>query len=797
MMKNLYLRHEELTSPCKIDTLEFETTADLEPLQGIIGQERAVEALKFGLTMKKKGYNIFIAGLSGTGRNSYTNSLAWELAEKMEVPKDWVYVYNFKNPDNPKALSMNPGVAAEFKKDLECMLEQLQKEIPIVFNGTEYESSKNNLFKEFHQKNQQIIQELNEVAKEGGFTFKETEQGLLTVPLKDGRPMTQEEYDELSVEEMDKIRMASNQLSYKTLDIFNRLKDLEEELSKAIKQLDEKTGYNKINYYIVKLLKKYGETKKIKEYINELEEDVIANLDMFKQRQEKKEIKNSMNKMMKTNENFFNRYKVNLFIDHQELQSAPIINETNPTFSNLLGMIEYKNEMGMLKTDFMEIKPGSLHKANGGFLILQVKEILAQPYAWETLKRTLKTGEINIESLNKQMGHVITSSLKPEAIPVEVKVILIGDNYTYQLLYNLDEDFKKMFKIMADFDIEMKKTNDNIFKMARFIATHCKEEGLKDFHKTAIARMIEYSSRLADHQEKLSSRFNQIVEILYEADAWAQMESTPIVKKEHIEKAIYQKIYRNSKYEEKLNEMFQEGTLLIDVAGEKIGQINGLAVMGTGEHSFGKPNRITVSTHKGRASIINIEREVKKSGSLHDKGVLILSGYLGCKYAQQQPISLAVSISFEQSYSVIDGDSASSTELYAILSSIAEVPIKQGIAVTGSVNQKGEIQPIGGVNEKIEGFFDVCKLKGFTGDQGVIIPKQNIKNLMLKQEVIQAVKENKFHIYAIQHVEEGIEILTGIAAGEKDENGEYPEGSINDLIMKKLKNLKSESCRAK
>lgn len=792
MISTLRLKAEELTSPCDICDLPFETTGDLKPLKEIIGQDRAVEALEFGLNIKKKGYNIFIAGLSGTGRNSYANSITEKLAETMPIPNDWVYVYNFKNPDSPKALSMEAGNGAHFKKNIEGMIKQLRKEIPTTFSGTEYESKKNDIIKEFQQRNQEIVDELNKTSKKHGFLFKETEEGLVTLPLKEGRPMTQEEYAALSVEEMEKLREASNNLSLETMELFNKLRDLQEELNIAIKKLDEKIAYDLINYHIKKMIQRYGHRKEIVDYINDLEKDIIENVDAFKTGDNKKDMKQLLMMPMKSNEQFFNRYRVNLFIDNAGLKHAPIINETNPTFSNILGAIEYKNEMGILKTDFMEIKPGSLHKANGGFLILQAKDILTQPFAWESLKRTLKTSEINIESLSNQMGYVVTSTLKPEAIPIDVKVILIGDNYIYHTLYNLDEDFKKLFKIMADFDVEMEKNKENLLKMAKFIATHCNQEGLKEFDKTAVARVIEYSSRLADHQEKLSSRFNQIVEILYEADAWAQYEGATLVSKAHVEKAIKQKIYRNSKYEEKLNEMFKEGTLLIDVEGEKIGQINGLAVMGTGEYTFGKPSRITVSTYRGKPGIINIEREVQKSGSLHDKGVLILSGYLGCKYAQEQPLSLSVSISFEQNYSIIDGDSASSTELYAILSSIAEVPIKQSIAVTGSVNQKGEIQPIGGVNEKIEGFFDICKIKGLTGEQGVMIPKQNIKNLMLKEEVIEAVKNNKFHIYAVSHVEEGIEILTGLPAGKKNEKGEYPEGTLNYLIVEKLKKL-SES----
>ncbi len=788
MQEKYRLKPEILTSPCNINAFDFETTSDLTPLKGIIGQERAVEALNFGLRMKKKGYNIYIAGLSGTGRSSYSNSITEKLAEELPRPNDWVYVYNFKNADRPRALSMEPGLGAQFKNDVEDMIDQLLKEIPVIFGGTDYETKRNEVFREFQQKNQELIVKLNQVAQKHSFMFKESEHGLVTIPLKDARPMTQEEYGNLTTEEMEVIRHNSNELSIDTLEVFNSLKQLEEQMRERIKKLDESVGYGVINYYINKLVQRYGHREKLVEYINELEEDIVHNIDRFKKATEEETVPSLMMMPMKSDEGFINRYMVNLFINNAELDKAPIINESNPTFYNLIGTIEYKNEMGVYKTDFMQIKPGALHAANGGFLILNVKEILTQPYAWETLKRALKTGEINIESTNKMMGYLVTSTLKPEPIPLNLKVLLIGDFEIYHALYNMDEDFRKLFKIMADFDVEMKKDQENVYKMAKFIANHCQKEGLMNFDRSAVTRVIEYSSRLADNQERLSSRFNQIVEILYEADAWAEQMGADIVSKEQVERAIQQKIYRNSKYEEKLNEMFEEGTLLIDVDGEKVGQINGLVVMGTGEYSFGKPSRITVSTYRGKPGIINIEREVRKSGSIHDKGVLILSGYLGEKFAQEEPMSLSVSISFEQNYSMIDGDSASSTELYAILSSIAEVPIKQYIAVTGSVNQKGEIQPIGGVNEKIEGFFDVCKLKGLTGKQGVMIPKQNVKNLMLKQEVIEAVRNNQFHVYAIGHVDEGIEILTGITAGKKEKN-EYTKDSIYYLVSEKLKSL--------
>ncbi|SDY46801.1 ATP-binding protein [Tindallia californiensis] len=786
----------QLNSFCSMENFDFETTQELRPLKGIIGQDRAVKSLEFGLKMNKKGYNIYISGLSGTGRSSYSESIARSYAESMPTPQDWVYVYNFKHPDKPKSLGMEAGLGRQFKKDIESMIEQIRNEIITAFRSTDYESKKTELVKEYQNKNKEILKKLNEIAAEYGFMFKETEHGLVTIPLVEDRPMSQEEYENLSAEKMDELREKSNELSLKTFEHFNEIKDLEEQLRRKVKKLDEKTGYDVINYYIKKLLNRYNHRKEIREYINELERDIVENIHRFRKGEDSSQEKGNAFFIKKSGDDHFHlRYKVNLLVDHSETKHAPIINENNPTFYNLMGAIEYKNEMGALKTDFTQIKAGSLHMANGGFLLLHTREILLQPYAWDTLKRALKTNEINIENLSQQMGLIVTSSLKPEPIPLDIKVILIGDAYTYSLLYALDEDFKKLFKIMADFDTEMSRDQENMEKMAAFIATHCEEVGLKDFDRSAVCRVIQYSSRLADHQEKLTSRFSQVVEVLYEADQWATEDYSDTVAVEHVDKSIEERIYRNNKYEEKLNELFQDGTLLMDVTGNKTGQINGLVVMGSGQHSFGKPSRITVTTYRGKPGIINIEREVAKSGPIHSKGVYVLSGYLGKKYAQEHPISLSVSISFEQNYSMIDGDSASSTELYGILSSISNVPIKQSIAVTGSVNQNGEIQPIGGVNEKIEGFFDVCKRMSFTGDQGVIIPKQNMKNLMLKDEVVEAVKDGEFHIYAISHVEEGIEILTGVPAGTEDENGNYPEGTINAMVRNRLKRIHKEDSK--
>ncbi|MDU4935885.1 MAG: Lon protease family protein, partial [Peptostreptococcaceae bacterium] len=553
-------------------------------------------------------------------------------------------------------------------------------------------------------------------------------------------------------------------------EYIDKIKSCEDIYKNKSNELDRNVGRSLVGFYGQYLLTKYGEGEKVNKYINALCNDIVNNIAKFKKEPEddKKDAMALLGIMPnKRDDKFLNRYRVNLFIDNSECKECKIIVESNPTYYNLTGSIEYKNEMGSLTTSFMEIKPGAIHKANGGFLIINVRDLLSNPFSWECLKRTLKTEKINIESLNKQYGYLVTSTLKPEPIDLDLKVILIGDSYYYNLLYAYEDDFRNLFKIMADFDIEVDRNKDNIYKTVQLISNKCKESNLKHFDKSAVERLIEYSTRISDDKDKLSARFNKIVDIIYEADAVTDDYELYVTRKD-VDKAIKQKIYRNNKYEEKLNEMFENGTLLIDLDGEKVGQINGLAVMGTGEYSFGKPSKITASTYRGRRGIINIEREIKKSGSIHDKGVLILSGYLGNRYGKEKPLSISTSITFEQNYNGIDGDSASSTELYAIISSIADIPIKQYIAVTGSVSQKGEIQPIGGVNEKIEGFFDVCKIKGFTGKQGVMIPIQNVRNLILKDEIIEAVKEGSFNIYAISNIDEGLEILTGKSKEEID-----------------------------
>ncbi len=778
---------EDLKCKDVLENLDFKTTKEITPVKDIIGQNRAVQAIEFGLKMKQKGYNIYVAGASGVGRTRYTHNLIKKNLKSNSNLKDWVYVNNFKNANEPVSLSFKPGEGKVFKKDIEDIIDKLKNEVTKIFNSKEYEYHSRILMSELETNIENIIKELNEFARPRGFKFQATDKGLMSIPIKEnGELMQESELGNLTAIEVQTIREEGLKLNQDSKDYIDKIKMCEEVYKNKLKELDKTVGKSLVSFYEQYLINKYGNDEKIKKYIDDLCIDIVTNIDKFKE----EDGDNRQNPMAmlgimstKNQDKFFNRYKVNLFIDNSECNQCKIISESNPTYYNLVGCIEYKNEIGALTTSFMEIKPGALHKANGGYLILNVKDLLSNPFSWDCLKRALKTGTISIESLNKQFGYLVTSTLKPEPIELDIKIILIGDNYLYSMLYAYEEDFRNLFKIMADFDIEIDKNQENIYKTTQLIASKCEEENLKHFTKEAVEKLIEYSTRVSDSKDKLTARFNKILDIIYEADAISD-ENQEYITGIDVKNAIEQKRYRNNKYEEKLNEMFKDGTLLIDIDGEKVGQINGLAVMGTGEYSFGKPSKITASTYNGRSGVINIEREIKQSGSIHDKGVLILSGYLGSRYGKEKPLSITTSITFEQNYSGVDGDSASSTELYAIISSIANIPIKQYIAVTGSVSQKGEIQPIGGINEKIEGFFDVCKIKGFTGNQGVMMPIQNVKNLLLKDEVVEAIKEGKFNIYAIKSIEEGLEILTGKSMKEIDklvnENLDRYRNSSND-----------------
>ena len=790
------LRYDQLNNFCSAESFDFSTTDEIEALTTIIGQERAVKAFNFGLRVKNKGYNIYMAGPSGVGKTTYARLSTQKQASGEPVPYDWCYVYNFNDPRSPIALRFEPGMGRQFKDDMSELVEVFNVEIQKAFNSGDYETQKNEILKTYDDKRDILMKKLSEIAAEHGFTIKSTNSGMFFMPIVDGKAISEENYDSLSEEVKENINKESDLVQEQAAVIMRQIKDDEKELKKAVADLDYKVGMFAIGHHVNSIQEKYKNYERVIKYIEAVQEDVLENISQFIPSETEED--ENMAALMpllgkKTSEDITLKYKVNLLVDNSEGTGAPVIVDFNPTYFNLIGEIEYDSEFGNLRTDFMKIKAGLFHKANGGYLIVQAQDVLSNPFSWDAIRRVVKTKEIAIEAVREQTGAIAAPSLKPEPIPVDVKVIMIGSSYYYELLREYDEDFDKYFKILADFDYEMPRNGETINSFARFVKSYADKEKLMPFTADAVAALTEYSSRLVESQNKLSTRFNRISEILCEADAWAKMDDKDKTDRTYILKAIEEKEQRQKMYEEKLGEMLEENIIMVDTDGRKIGQINGLAVLDMGSYSFGNPSRITASTYVGKSGIINIEKEAQMSGPTHNKGVQIISGYLGSMYAQDFPLSLSCRICFEQNYNGIDGDSASSTELYCILSSLAEIPIKQNIAVTGSVNQKGEIQAIGGVTHKIEGFFDLCKKRGLTGEQGVMIPVSNVKDLVLNSEVCEAVKEGKFHIYPISTIDEGIEIMTDIPAGKKNAAGKYPPQSVHGKVMKKLREFYKKS----
>jgi len=782
------LKYKELNNKCSVKIFNFKDTSQISPDEGIIGQQRAEDAMEFGLRVRAKGYNIYICGPTGTGKTSYAKNCAIKIAQNQEVPDDWCYIYNFEKPNEPIAVNLPAGKGKEFKQDIEELVDLFKTEIPKVFESEEYEKGKAEKIREYQKKRSELLEKLSDDAEEKGFKVKTSGAGIYFLPIVDGKELSEEEYEKLDAETKKDINEKSRQLQNATIDIIRQVKEIDRNVEKEISDWENELVLSAIGGKLDRLVTKYSDSPKIQVFLEKIKDDVLSNLYEFREDSSESK-KKMMLPWLDTGRSIMDKYSVNLIVDNSNLTGAPVIEDYNPTYFNLLGRTEYETYMGTLTTNYKMIKEGLIHKANGGYLILQAKDVLSNYQSWDALKRVLKTGEIHVGNIREQLSLVSYATLKPEPIQVNLKVILIGNEYIYQLLYHYDEDFRKLFKIKVDFDTEMERNEGNILRLAGFIAGYCNRENLKHLDRSGVARIVEYCSRLAEDKYKLVTRFSEIAEVLTEASAWADIEGSKLVKRSHIEKAIYHKKYRSDKYDKKIQELLQEGTIMIDTEGEVVGQINGLSIIDIGDYRFGKPSRITAATYMGEKGIVNIEREIELSGKLHSKGVLILGGYIGQKYAQDMPLTLTASITFEQTYGGIEGDSASCAELFAILSSLAEVPIKQGIAVTGSVNQKGEVQPIGGVNDKIEGYFELCKYRGLTGEHGVIIPYQNVRNLMLRDDVVQAVKEGKFHIYPIKTIDEGIFILTGIKAGERNSKGKYPKGSLNYLVDEKLRSF--------
>jgi len=785
MKKALKLESCDLRYICDASILGFKSTAEIEPLDEVIGQERAVQAIDFGLNMRSPGYNIFVTGIEGTGKSTITKDITRKHALKLSTPHDWCLVNNFQDPYRPKPLAVPSGKAMVLSRQMERLIQTLKSKLPKAFEDESFQEKIGSL-KEVHQKEEsQRLQALEQAAQQQNLTISKSQAGFQTIPIKDGAPLTQEAYLALSPEEQQEMEKKVQAFQGEIESAMRDVARMRQERGKAMEQLMAETALAVVAEQMDYILDAYESNAEIKTYLEEVRDHIVQNVSAFLPSSEKAE--STQLAMFPAAKPSFNRYRVNALVDRKDMTGAPVVFEPNPTYQNVFGHIEKKVHMGGMVTDLTMVKAGSMLKADGGFLIMEIESLLMNPLVWESLKRTLRNKSLIIEDMLVGQG-VAATSLRPEAIPIDVKVILIGGYEPFRLLQNHDPKFNKIFRVRADFDYEVERTDQTIQLYARFIARVCKEESLLHFSPNGVAALVEFGEKDTSNKNKLSLRFGAIVGIIKEADYWARKEGSTLVSEKHVIQAFNEHRFRYNLYEEKIHESYSDNTVLIDVIGKTVGQVNGLAVHQVGDISFGRPSRITAETFMGKKGVVNIEREAKMSGRTHDKGVLILSGYLGRVFAQHQPLSLSISLTFEQNYSGVDGDSASSTELYAILSSLSDCPIDQGLAVTGSINQKGEIQAIGGVNQKVEGFFDVCKTKGLTGSQGVLIPVANVKNLMLKREVIEAVDAGQFHIYQIKTVEEGIQILTGQNVGIPDAAGHYPEGTIYGNVQKKLRN---------
>jgi lon-related putative ATP-dependent protease len=778
---------EKLRRICDPQSIDCNTSADLKATKAIIGQDRAARALQFGLGIKASGFNVYVAGPPGTGRATMVERFIEEIARGKAVPADLCYVNNFKDPSRPNSVSLPAGQARQFQLDMKTLVEGAKRELRKAFESEEYAAKQKETARSFEKQAHQIIAAINARAQEQGFLLQQTPLGILPVPLKDGQPLTPEEFAALSSTEKQAISQKQEALQAEIETAFRKVKNVEKQAAQELERLDKQVALYALSHLLDDLKKKYQGLPEILAYLDEVRDDILDNANQF--RANPKEQTAPAFFVPGTQERLFSKYAVNVLVDNSSTKGAPVVMELNPTYNNLIGRIENEAQFGTLITDFSLIRRGSLHRANGGYLVLPIEEVLRNPFSWDGLKRALRNQQIIIEDPSERLGFLTTRTLQPKPTPLDVKVVLIGQPSLYHLLLSYDEDFSELFKIKADFDSLMDRTDESIKDYTTFVSAVCSEGGLIHLDKTALAKIVEHGSRLAEDQTKLSTRFGELADVIREASFYAVQRAASCVNAADIRKAIDEKFYRSGLIQEKLKEMTHKNILMIDVEGEMKGQVNGLSVIDMGDIAFGHPTRITASIGVGREGLIDIEREAKLGGPTHTKGVLILAGYLMDKYAQDKPLSLSARLVFEQSYSGVEGDSASSTELYAILSALSGWPIKQGIAVTGSVNQKGEIQAIGGVNEKIEGFFEVCKAKKLTGSQGVLIPASNEQNLMLKEEVLDAVKDGKFHIWSAKTIDEGIEILTGASAGTKTDCGTFQDRTVNQLVDKRLTEL--------
>ena len=786
-----------LTDP---GTLKFETTADLEPLDKIVGQDRAVEAVRFAVGMTGDGYNLFALGPEGIGKQSLVEGVLGARAAEDPVPDDWCYVNNFSEPHLPKALSLPPGKARPLSQDMEHLVEDLKGAIPAAFEGEEFRKQKEAIEEQLKNMNEKSFSELQKQAAKVDITLMRTPVGLVLAPVGNGEVLSPKQFGALKKEDRERRTDAMAALQEDLEEIIHSIPKREKETREQIRDLIRKTMQLVVGHQIEELRNRWKSLPDVLEYLDGVSTDVVDNAaDFMTQEKDGGNLVPGARQAIGGGTVSFRRYQVNIMVDNSELMTSeapvgsPVVFEDHPTQPNLIGRIEHMSQFGTLTTDFTMIKPGALHRANGGYLVLDVRKVLMQPFAWETLMRSLKSNHVRIESLGESMGWVSTETLQPEPIPLQVKVVLLGEPRLYYLLTALDPEFRELFKVAADFDNRMDRNEDAANNYARLIAGLARREGLRAMNAAAVARVVDQGARLTGDAEKMTTHMASVVDLVREADYWASDDKADVIDARHVQKAIQAKEFRSDRIRERVQEEIERGTIRVETKGAVVGQVNALSVIQLDHFAFGRPSRISCRVRMGKGEVIDIEREVELGGPLHSKGVMILSSYLSSSYTRDFPLTLSASLVFEQSYGGIDGDSASSTELYALLSALADVPLKQSLAVTGSVDQLGRVQAIGGVNEKVEGFFDVCKRRGLTGEQGVLIPATNVMHLMLRDDVVAAAREGKFHIYPVETIDLGIGLLTGMEAGMADDKGEFPLGSVNRAVAKRLKDLATMS----
>jgi lon-related putative ATP-dependent protease len=785
--RDLRVAPEQLRRRFDANALGFETLAELEPLEGIVGQARAAAALRFGLEVEAEGFHIYVAGPPSIGKMTMVRLFLEELAKRKPTPPDWCYVHNYDDPYQPLVLELPPGRGRELQQDMRHLLEQVRRELPRAFESEEYTNRRDELGRQLEQQRSQLMEAFGEKAQQNGFLFQLTPIGIALIPLIGGRPLSEQDYQALPAPIREEIQQRRATLETELKQTLRQIRELERQTRQQLEELDKQVALTAVGGLMEDLIEKYSDLPPVKAYLERTQQDILENIGLFRGERPAWLPEGMPIPLLWLQEVAFRKYQVNVLVDNSQQQGAPVVIEHNPSHSNLFGRVEKEAQFGALYTDFTLIKPGALHRANGGYLIIPIEELLRSPFSWESLLRALRSGQIEIEDPIETLGFAVAKTIRPQPMPLRAKVILIGSPLYYYLLSAFDDEFGELFRVKAEFDTRMELNEQNIRDFLRFLCSVCCKQNLRMLDSTGAARMVEYALRLASDQQKLSTHFGSLVSVLQEAHYWAVQEGATQIAARHVDKALEQKVYRSNLLQERVQELIQRGVILIDTRGEAIGQVNGLSVINLVDYEFGRPSRITASVRPGNAGVVDIEREVKLGGPIHSKGVMILTGYLAATYLPDAPLTLSARLVFEQSYEGVEGDSASSAELYALLSAIAEVPLKQSIAVTGSVNQRGEIQAIGGVNEKIEGFYEVCKAQGLTGEQGVIIPKANLQHLMLKEEVVEAVREGKFHIWAISHVNEGLEILSGLPAGQRGADGKFPEGSFNARVEARLR----------